>query len=200
MFDEIESVKGVILNPSVFLVQARGNSETDSKVNPLAQKALNECIVKISECLNNTSEDNLFDNDRLLQEMHSVITRVYIAYTDNDASAVDLQAVTQTLGVLYGSVKYWTNSCNVEFWTNVDNNDKSTDVSGPLSRGNADNNKDNKKDGDKEKEDEQQKDDKTLSKSDYIMTVAAADAIGSMWCGAGAVLASGAAALYFDVE
>lgn len=45
-----------------------------------------------------------------------------------------------------------------------------------------------------------QADDKTLSKSDYIITVASADAIGGLLSGPGAVLASGAAALYFDVE
>lgn len=48
--------------------------------------------------------------------------------------------------------------------------------------------------------DEKKKDDKTLSKSDYIITVASADAIGGLLSGPGAVLASGAAALYFDVE
>lgn len=170
-------------------LQTRGNNDNIvNQVNPIAYEALNECTKRISEKLANISDENLFDNSSLLNDLHSLINDYYNTYIQKYPSDIDTQAIAQVLGILYGSIEYWTNSNNVNFWSNVElegysNCSAGNDQSTPQTRA-----------------DEKKKDDKTLSKSDYIITVASADAIGGLLSGPGAVLASGAAALYFDVE
>lgn len=177
----------IVMIMAAFQAMAQ-ESKTNTSSQSIKYEALNECTKRISEKLANISDENLFDNSSLLNDLHSLINDYYNTYIQKYPSDIDTQAIAQVLGILYGSIEYWTNSNNVNFWSNVElegysNCSAGNDQSTPQTRA-----------------DEKKKDDKTLSKSDYIITVASADAIGGLLSGPGAVLASGAAALYFDVE
>ncbi len=180
----------------------RGNDELMSSVDGnCALVALEECMSKISECIEANGDEILFDNERLLGEFHDVINRTYVSYTKECSNEEERNILCQTLGVLYGSIEYWSNSENVASWGNIDFEDLSNGNSKPRREKGAsagegssvDVNKDNNSN-------ENSNSDKTLSKSDYIMTIAAADAIGGYISGPGAIIASAGAALYFEVE
>lgn len=196
---KIEPVKDLIFNLDLKNVSmSRGNDiDIANQINPVALEAFNKCAKNISNYLAGSSKESLFDNDALLDDLQSIIIETYRAYAQISNSNADTQAVAQVLGVLYGSVEYWTNSENVRFWTNVDaeefcNYSVNPDLLVPQARA------ENKTEV--EDEDEDKKEDRELSPSDYIVTVASADAIGGLFSGIGAILTSGAAALYFDVK
>lgn len=166
---------------------AHGNLE-----NTLAQKALNECMVKIANQMNSVPEEELFDNPSLLEDLHAIINETYATCDKLCNSDADSQILVRTLGVLYGSIEYWSNSNNVNSWQmiNLSENDKTlTRVETTLVPTIV-----------MKTEAKKQDDDKKLSKSEYIQTVAAADAIGALAGAPAAVACSAAAALYFEVE
>lgn len=102
--------------------------------------------------------------------------------------------LAKSLGVLYGSIEYWTNSDNVNSWSKIyieDQENTHSKIATTKSK--------------RMKKAKENKDSKKLSKADYITVVAAADTAGSFLgaavaSGPAAVAASAAAALYFDVE
>lgn len=168
----------------------------DSKNNELASKALNTCMDKIRYCLDSVNDDNMFDNKYLLSNLHIIITDTYKEYSDNCKSKFDMNALTETLGVLYGSVEYWSNSNNVDSWSDIQLSYTSTESATLQNRvgTNHGNNKRRKKE--------------KLSRSEWIQTVAAADASGALAgsyfgphaAAAAGLAASAAAAIAFDVR
>ncbi len=147
----------------------------------------------ISTQLNNSNDDEIFDNRPLLEELHYIIGETYKSYTKQCNSDLDADALDKTLGVLYGSIEYWTNSNNVDIWTQIHMEDEDF-LYGTVS------NTEKPTDGEKGKQKG-----RNLSKGEWVQVVAAADAAGAA-LGAGiasapaAAAASAAAALYFDVE
>lgn len=184
------------------LEQIRGNASTN-----IAIKAANECMGKISNHLNTFRDEDIFDNKSLLNELHTIIINTYNAYIEKCSSEEEAQTLEQSLGVLYGSIEYWTNSENVESWSNINieenkesNSNTVNNVSKVITKA-EDKDKKDKTD----KKDETKQETKKLSKAEYIAVVAAADTAGSFLgaaiaSGPAAVAASAAAALYFEVE
>ena len=60
---------------------------------------------RISEKLANISDENLFDNSSLLNDLHSLINDYYNTYIQKYPSDIDTQAIAQVLGILYGSIE-----------------------------------------------------------------------------------------------
>lgn len=184
---DVEPIKELILNgamPTLHYAKSEDNEIFRNQANPCALAALNECLSKISTQLQSISDDEVFDNIYLLNKLQTIIKETYNLYEINCDSDEDVIALAQTLGVLYGSIEYWSNSENVEYWTNIRMDEDEGITSFTKYRSRA-----------------KEEQDKTLSKKDYIEVVAAADAIGGiLGTPAAAVLASGAAALYFEVE
>lgn len=161
--------------------------------NSIALDAINTCMAKISVQMD--TEKEIFDNRELLDEMQATIVDTYRLYKNRCESQADIESLDKAIGVLYGSIEYWTNSSNVESWSKIVLIDvqNTENVNAPkYSR--SDNN-----------EGEKKEEKKKLSKAEWIKTVAAADAIGAI-VGAGvasspaALAASAAAGIYFDVE
>lgn len=166
----------------------------DSPNNSLAVEAANECMNKITNYLKTFKDNEIFDNKFLLSDLHTIIIRTYNDYASKSNSDKEKEMLAQSLGVLYGSIEYWTNSDNVNSWSKIDieasenTHSKITTTKNKVMK-KAKENKNSKK----------------LSKVDYITVVAAADTAGSFLgaavaSGPAAVAASAAAALYFDVE
>ena len=140
----------------------------------------------------------------MLNDLHALIIETFTSYKKKCDSDNDLKALSQTLGVLYGSIEYWTCSDNVESWgaVNIEIEENSSEV---ISNSNNASIRIRKKEP-KKKEKEN---DRMLSKNEWIQTVAAADALGAIaggaaggatGAGAGALASSAAAVLYFDVK
>ncbi len=188
---QIAPVKKIILDGNIPSLKKTRSCEIDDfvgELNEFAKNALSVCVEKIANHLSNYNEDEVFDNPILLKELHDIINETYISYSSKCNSDNDAKALTQAFGVFYGSIEYWTNSSNVYSWTKIIV--KSDELNGVSSIAKA-----RKK---KQSED-------TLSKKDWLQTVASADAIGGL-LGAGvaslpaAGFCSAGAALYFNVE
>ena len=124
----------------------------------------------------------------ILQRKSLRTNKKFLFYAKQCYSDINAKALSQTLGVLYGSLEYWTNSNNVEYWSKIYlEEEEKTESCVTFSATKATENEDT--------------DDRTLSKSEWLQTVAAADAIGAATSGGAlAAACSAAAALYFDVE
>lgn len=155
---------------------------------PLAQEALDICMKKISHHLNLFTESELFDNKPLLLDLQKIIKETHLSYTQKCASEVDKKALDETLGVLYGSIEYWTSSTNVNAWSkkDIESSQDSPQIGA-------------RKRAKKTKTDRE--DDRVLSKHEWVMTVAAADAGGAaVGTPALGLACSAAVGLYFDVR
>lgn len=202
-------VKERVINGDIpSLKQTRSTNDSYGNANTVALQALNDCMKKIDYYLNGIPEDKLFDNSSVLSKLHSIIKESYVQYSGQCKSDDDFEVLAQTLGVLYGSIEYWTNSYNVDFWSKIITvGDEDISPEPTLAPSKSDKKDDKKGDGkgnDKDKG-KDKKDDKELSTSEWIQTVAAADAIGAILgggaaSGPAAVAASAAAAAYFDVK
>lgn len=160
--------------------------------NFIALDALDDCMNSIGIELKNYSENEIFDNIVLLEKLHEIIIEKYLDFSEKCSTDIEKESVSQTLGVLYGSIEYWTNADNVDAWLSMqlisDNNLTSNSVSVTNKR------------KEKSKEDKKENDRK-LSKSEWVQVVCTADAAGAaIGGGAAGLAASAAAALYFDVE
>lgn len=187
--DKVSTIKELVFNgviPSLVRARSSNLDVFTEQANTVALNALKDCMANIANYLHNVHGDDLFDNDVLLDELHDIIGKSYIVNVKKCNSCLDRNALAQTLGVLYGSIEYWTNSSNVEYWTSINMQSDTTNSSINL---------DNQKPITRAK-----KSNKKLSKSEWIQTVAAADAIGALASGPAAVACSAGAALYFDVE
>ena len=182
-------IKELVFNGTIpFMGQTRSckfNTFTEN-ANAFAMKALDDCMKNITECMHGIHEDELFDNEHLLKKMHAVIANTYIAYSKKCDSEVDAKALARTLGILYGSIEYWSNSTNVKCWSSINMQDDDKTHSMVASNSLKTVTRSNKS--------------KKLSKSEWLQTVAAADAIGGLASGPAGLACSAAAALYFDVE
>lgn len=179
--------------------------ETDdftNKANPLAHAALNECLDKISNHLKHIDENNLFDNEALLDDLHVHIINTYEDYAKKCSGDDNAKALEETLGVLYGSIEYWTNSKNVKAWSEITLKDEVSGVSSRSTEKEGEKKKPEIKDTEDKKDEIKKTEDKTtLSKFDWIMIVSAADAAGaSIGTPALGGACSAAVGLYFDVE
>lgn len=163
----------------------------NSKTNELALKALKTCMDKIHYCIAEVNNDDMFDNKYLLSDLHLIINKTYIEFSDSCKSKFDIDALKVTLGTLYGSVEYWSNSKNVESWSGIQVSYAGI-ASTPLqTRGNA-----------------KKETSKKLSKAEWIQLVADADAAGAIagsWFGpqagaAAGLAASAAVAATYEVE
>ncbi len=189
IMQEIAPIEKRLFNGNIpSLAQTRG-----SVITNIANTAANECMDKIKNHLSDFEDDEIFDNKHLLEELHLIICKTYGAYVSKCSSDTEKQNLVQALGVLYGSIEYWTNSENVDYWSKIKmENDEDISSEYVYTRGTTENTK----------KDESSK---KLSKADYITVIAAADTAGSFLgaaiaSGPAAVAASAAAALYFDVE
>lgn len=189
IIQEIVPVQKQVFKHIPSLSQTRSSNSTN-----MAMFATNESMNKIKQHLASFSNDEVFDNKKILDDLHLLICQTYEIYVKKCNSNDEKQALAQSLGVLYGSIEYWTNSENVEFWSKY-----KMDKNGKLSSKNLLNTRGK---GNKEKDKDKNK---KLSRKEYIEVVAAADVAGS-YLGGGfasapaAVAASAAAALYFDVK
>ena len=181
----------VFTNMEAALLKSRSDTENDFGVSEkFAMQAIAECIDEIKPKLLNLKDDEMFDNLVVSEELQLTISKIYNNRLLDCTSESDKETLSRVLGVLHGSIDYWTKSSNAYSWSRINLND--TDISG----------------SDKSEwslvlpsQNKPTELTDTLSKSDWIMTVAAADAIGAVFGGPhGAVIASAAAALYFDVE
>lgn len=163
------------------------------QANPLALEALRECLIKITNHLSMADEDNILDNPVLLSDLHDIISKIYIDYANTINDPSDLASIELTLGVLYGSVEYWSNSKNIEYWSNIIIS--SEDDNNAQTRGDS---KPQPQQPSNPQPQQQQK--QKLTTAEYISVVGGADAIGALLGPEMAVIASGAAALYYDVE
>lgn len=208
---EVNPMKELVFNGTIPSLQQTRNGNIEgftNQTNAFAQEALNECMTKIANHLNSTHENEIFDNTPLLDDLHVIINETYTAYTRKCISDIDAEALAHTFGVLYGSMEYWTNSNNVESWSkiNMEENDETslgTTFNKVIKKEDKKKKDDKKKD--KEKKEEQKQDDRTLTKSQWVQTVAAADALGAALgsgaaSGPAAIASSAAAALYFNVR
>ena len=123
----IRPMKRRMLNGNILsLKMNRISKENDfaNQENVFAKEALNECMDKISKHLNRFNEEDVFDNKSLLKDLHVIINATYSIYAKKCNSDIDAEALVQTLGVLYGSIEYWTNSSNVKFWSKIKTGDE----------------------------------------------------------------------------
>lgn len=190
---ELSSTKDQLINGNVLtLNNTRSNEEGIllENVNSTALKALTECITKISNHLAQYDNDKIFDNSRLLNELHSIIKDTHSVYTHICSSDIDAKAVDETLGVLYGSIEYWSNSSNVHAWSKIRLAEENNNSLAKVQK------KEKSKNPSEEKEEKEEK----LSKAEFIGVVGGADGIGALIGGPAAVIASAVAALSFDVE
>lgn len=176
-------VKKVFNGDIPSLTRTRSSISTNTAI-----EASNECLDKIRTHLNTFKDNEIFDNKLLLEDLHLIISQTYDKYVQKCNSDIEKQTLAQALGVLYGSIEYWTNSKNVESWSKfeMDENEVLSSEQKAIKKD------DNKKDKEK-------KDDKKVSKVEYFTVVAAADTAGS-FLGAAIASAPAAVALYFDVE
>lgn len=189
IMQEIEPVQKLVFKEHVATLR---QTRSSSSIN-IAIAATKECMDKIKHHLASFSNDEVFDNKKILDDLHLLISQTYEEYVNKCNSDLEKQALVQSLGVLYGSIEYWTNSENVVFWSKY-----KMEENGGLSSGYVPNTRGKEKNEGKEK-------DKKLSRKEYIEVVAAADVVGSFLgaavaSGPAAIAASAAAALYFDVE
>lgn len=189
-FSEISNFKVQVLNgniPSLLKVRSGEFQGFLDLANTIALEALNECLNEISNYLNTVPEDEIFDNNSLLSDLHYIIYENYNKYSSLSKENIDLDAIELTLGVLYGSIEYWTNSNNVKLWAYGLNEENKAQINfDDLNSTRADSNKKEEK--------------RKLSKAEYISVVGGADSIGALLGPEMAVIASAAAALYYDVE
>lgn len=157
---------------------------------------------KIKNHLSCFKDDEIFDNSDLLEDLHIIIIETYNTYASKCSTEQEKQTLTQVLGVLYGSIEYWTNSKNVESWIKIENdvNKSSENVYNSTKSPKREEKKRRKRSNSRKKED-----DNKLSKAEYVTVVAAADTAGAFLgaavaSGPAAVAASAAAGLYFDVK
>lgn len=195
ILSEIAPVTKLMFNGYVPSFNSRNEEEEGftNKANVYALEALKVSMGKISEHLSNFNENEIFDNGQLLESLQNIITETYSSYVAQSGSEADADALNKAMGVLYGSIEYWTNSDNVEIWTHI-----SVD-SGSLTKVIA--NSENVM----TRGDDETKGKKVLTRKEWLEVVAAADAIGAL-LGIGvastpaAAAASAAVALYYDVE
>ena len=185
ILQEIGSQKELVFNGMIpSLARTRSGEVVDSmaQTNAFAQKALSDCMDKIRVHLNKFDDDEIFDNAPLVNDLHTIINGTYTVYAKECSSITDAKALDETLGVLYGSTEYWSNSDNVASWSKV-----------YLEEGASSGTSSTAKETEKKK--------KKLSKSEFLQAVASADAIGAIGGSLPmAAACSAAAALYFDVE
>ena len=192
------------------LYQTRCNITTD-KPDDIAMNAITECLDKITNHLKSFKDDEILDNISLLNELQKIIVDTYNIYVKENNSDEEIQKLSQTLGVLYGSIEYWIKSDNVEYWSNINITDnKYEDTKYNITRESNKNNNNNKKDDnkngnnkDKDKNKENNKEVKKVSLTEFLTGVAAADAIGACMgaavaSGPAAVAASAAAAIVYE--
>lgn len=191
----IFSVEETALNgdfPSLAKTRSMGGTAFGGDVNSLSLDALEDCMRSISNEFEKYKESAIFDNIALLEKLHSIIGNTYLAYSEKCISDVEKKGIMITLGVLYGSIEYWTNSDNVDAWSRmqlITNDGSPSNVASITSKRIVKSKEVKKNDG------------RTLPKSEWVQTVCAADAAGAAIAGPEAGLAaSAAAALYFDVE
>lgn len=193
ILSKISPMKKLVFNGDIPSLKKTRSSEIDhftNHANKFAKEVLNECMGRISNHLNHFNNNEVFDNKLLLDDLHTIIENTYAFYARKCSSDTDAKAIAQTLGVLYGSIEYWTNSKNVGSWSKINIETGKSSFSRSLYAA-------EKKQTKKRKE--------TLSKKEWLEAVAAADAIGA-FCGMGvasspaALACSAGAALYFDVE
>lgn len=189
IIQEIAPVEKLILNGNIpSLAQTRSSASTN-----IAIAAANECMDKIKSHLNKFKDDEIFDNNSLLEELHLIITQTYDTFLKKCGSDEERLSLSQSLGVLYGSIEYWTNSDNVVSWSKLKKDNNSGTYSGTTSNSKL------------PMKNRARSSSRKLSKQEYITVVAAADTAGSFLgaaiaSGPAAVAASAAAALYFDVR
>lgn len=191
ILQQIAPFKELVFSGNIPLISRTKNNVANNitdQANAFALEALRECMGNISNHLKGFGEDEIFDNKSLLNDLHNIICHSYSIYAKQCSSDINAKALSQTLGVLYGSLEYWTNSNNVEYWSKIYlEEEEKTESCVTFSATKATENEDT--------------DDRTLSKSEWLQTVAAADAIGAATSGGAlAAACSAAAALYFDVE
>lgn len=199
IMQEIAPVKKLLFNGHIpSLTKTRSNISTD-----VAKTAANECMEKIKNHLSCFKDDEIFDNSDLLEDLHIIIIETYNTYASKCSTEQEKQTLTQVLGVLYGSIEYWTNSKNVESWIKIENdvNKSSENVYNSTKSPKREEKKEEKKEATVEKKE----DDNKLSKAEYVTVVAAADTAGAFLgaavaSGPAAVAASAAAGLYFDIK
>lgn len=187
---EIHSMKQQVLNgifPSIEQVRSDKVSTFADNSNPYAGAALNEALIKIKDYLQSVPEDQIIDNQQVIADMQELIYTVNNSYDNQGLTSEDKDAIEQTLGVLYGSVAYWSTSENIQFWSACENNNNETHTRAET--------------GKTKKLDTTSKNTKQkLSVVEFLSVMAAADAIGTMLGPEAGVIASTAAALAYDVE
>lgn len=198
----LTNISSLTNTPSLRQTSSNSSNSSSSQTN-IAIAAANECMDKIKNHLNAFHDENIFDNKYLLEDLHTIISKTYEIYVQKCSSDIEKQSLAQSLGVLYGSIEYWTNSENVEYWSRIkmENENSSEYVSNSTRAPKKEDKKDDKKDDKKE----DKKEDKKLSKKEYLEVIAAADTVGAFLgiaiaSGPAAIAASAAAALYYDVE
>lgn len=202
ILQQISPITTELLNgsqPSLGQTRSVRVRNSTHEINPLVQQALDDCMRQISRELSNTPDAKIFDNQTLLKKLHHIITLTCTNYSNSAKSPLEIQALKETLGVLYGSIEYWTNSHNAKFWSTMRIEQKQPSKTlintGRFTK--------------EHKKDEPNKNKKIeLTKEEWIAVVAEADAAGAaigmgfggVGGGALAAAASAAAALYYDVK
>lgn len=161
--------------PSLVMVRSGEYEGISEDTNPIAVEALNEASNKITNYLHSHNEDEILDNATVLSELQNIISKEYIKYLPLCKNTSEVTILEQSLGTFYGSVEYWTKSSNVKQWSNLNSDN---DILATRAK--------NEK--------------RKLTVPEYLSVVGAADAIGALVHPVAAVIASGAAALYYDVE
>lgn len=215
ILSEIGPMKNNVFNSTMPSLKKTRNCGVDmftAHANDFAKEALTECMSKIAARLKGVKDGKIFDNKPLLSDLKAIINENYALYMKKCSSDEDAKALAQTFGVLSGSIEYWTNSNNVKSWSKVSMVVEEEVSSEGIFKSAKTVGKEKEKDKNKKKKekDKKEKTEKTekLTKSDWIQTVASADAagalIGSSVPGLGssalATAFSAAAALSFDVE
>ncbi|GEM_PF-1870990 len=160
-----------------------GGDNSALQNNKFVSEALHVCMDEIRNRMSNVSDNEVFDNKLLLTDLHSIIEETYTRFANNCNSKSDAEALEVTFGVLYGSIEYWSNSENSYFWSSINSTNMDQLTTAPKTRG--------------AKQDNTKKEEKKLSKSEWIQTVGAADAAGALagsWFGPQAAAAAGLAA------
>lgn len=190
----------VLSNDISAISYTRSCSKSDSGIkSKLAEEALDECMSNIRMTVSAFREDEVFDNDNLVKELQFIISATYNKYNNNCFSQSDIECLSRTLGVLYGSIEYWSKLDNVRAWTNISFSDTMSRSAVKKAEEKKEN-KDENKDENKGEKQEDKKEAKKLSSHEFISVVGGADAIGALISGPAAVVASAAAALSFEVK
>lgn len=188
----INSVRHFVVNGNVpSLKDSRTNviNSYANVSNNLAKEALTKCMNDVTKYIYKSKKKNILDNKELLNNIHTIIKRYSKMYIEKCDSEEDVNKITNTLGVLYGSIEYWLNSKNVGYWTNIKIKDNK--ATRHIESDDAPTNERVRTD--------------TLSESEWISTVVGADAVGSLYgagvaSGASALICSAVIAIHFDVE